>query len=213
VETISLYNLIDKWQHKINKRMPVELMMTTYERKCLAALACEYDHGLDILEFGTWQGLTAYYLAKVFPNKLIWTIDLPKELAKKDQINKHQPDENPTFKELGVLYKMGCCINVQQIISDSIELDPHKYILNKLDFCFIDGNHSYPYTKNDAEKAISLLCSGGILALHNFIPNYKPDPQNLSVSSADGPNYFVQTNPQYNWKYIQDTCVVYCEIK
>jgi predicted O-methyltransferase YrrM len=41
----------------------------------------------------------------------------------------------------------------------------------KLDFCFIDGGHSYECVKNDTEKCLSILAQGGALLWHDFCPN------------------------------------------
>jgi predicted O-methyltransferase YrrM len=43
---------------------------------------------------------------------------------------------------------------------------------NKVDFLFIDGNHSYEGVKKDFEMYSLLVRKGGIIAFHDIIPDY-----------------------------------------
>jgi predicted O-methyltransferase YrrM len=59
--------------------------------------------------------------------------------------------------------------------SHSIDtLNKIKRILNgkKLDFLFIDGDHSYKGVKKDFEMYSPLVRKGGIIAFHDIIPDY-----------------------------------------
>jgi predicted O-methyltransferase YrrM len=59
--------------------------------------------------------------------------------------------------------------------SHSIEtLRKIKEILkdNKVDFLFIDGDHSYEGVKKDFEMYSPLVRKGGIIAFHDIIPDY-----------------------------------------
>ena len=43
---------------------------------------------------------------------------------------------------------------------------------NKVDFLFIDANHSYEGVKKDFEMYSPLVRKGGIIAFHDIIPDY-----------------------------------------
>ena len=43
---------------------------------------------------------------------------------------------------------------------------------NQLDFLFIDGDHSYEGVKQDLENFSSLVRPGGLIALHDIVPDY-----------------------------------------
>jgi len=43
---------------------------------------------------------------------------------------------------------------------------------NKVDFIFIDDDHSYEGIKNDFEMYSPLVRKGGIIAFHDIIPDY-----------------------------------------
>jgi cephalosporin hydroxylase len=43
---------------------------------------------------------------------------------------------------------------------------------NKLDFLFIDGDHSYEGVKQDLENYGSLVRRGGLIALHDIVPDH-----------------------------------------
>ena len=47
---------------------------------------------------------------------------------------------------------------------------------NKLDFLFIDGDHSYDGVKRDFELWSSLVKIGGVIALHDIVPGQIQEP-------------------------------------
>jgi len=42
----------------------------------------------------------------------------------------------------------------------------------EIDFCYIDGNHSYDYVKKDIENYYSKVKSGGVIGGHDFSANF-----------------------------------------
>jgi len=46
--------------------------------------------------------------------------------------------------------------------------DANTRIKEKLDFVYIDGNHSYDYVKDDIKKYYPLVKKGGVLGGHNY---------------------------------------------
>jgi predicted O-methyltransferase YrrM len=81
----------------------------------------------------------------------------------------------------GVEARIRSKLKVAQTLS-LIEADSHAHVAkqrvlgtlreNKLDFLFIDGDHSYEGVKQDLENYGSLVRSGGLIALHDIVPDY-----------------------------------------
>lgn len=137
---------------------------------------CEFYYGLkcrNILEIGSYFGGTFYTLCKLsHPDGLKISIDYPfnedqaKKLIEKDTHNKMK-----TFAE-----------NVHIISADS-HLEETKNnlstILNgeKLDFLFIDGDHSYNGVKQDFAMYSPFVKKGGYIGFHDI--NDRPAHKNL----------------------------------
>jgi len=43
-----------------------------------------------------------------------------------------------------------------------------KTFNDKIDFLFIDGNHTYPYVKEDLESWYNFVVDGGFIILHDY---------------------------------------------
>ncbi len=69
----------------------------------------------------------------------------------------------------------------------------------KFDCIFIDGLHEYSQVKKDIKNAINFLNSGGVILLHDCLPN----------------NYYAQAIPrcQYNWNGDVWKAIVECRIQ
>lgn len=111
----------------------------------------------NIFEFGTYFGRTTYYLTFASKDAFVTTLDLP-------------PDMGPKTPHTAS-YFLGSDreSRIRQILCDSREFDPvpfHK----KMDFIFIDGDHSYDGVKNDTEKAFEMLAPGGTILWHDYGP-------------------------------------------
>jgi len=114
-----------------------------------------------ILEIGTANGGTLFLFTQVAtPRAIITSLDLG----------------NPSWKS--IIYKRfkkhGQKLHI--VLSDSHNeqtLNKVKTILKseKLDFLFIDGDHSYEGVKRDFEMYAPLVKEGGIVAFHDVCPH------------------------------------------
>jgi predicted O-methyltransferase YrrM len=110
----------------------------------------------DIFEFGTYQGRTTYFLTFASPEARVTTLNLP-------------PARDPGVAAfLGIMFKGSDRENrITEIHSDSREFDPNPYT-GRMDYIFVDGDHSYEMVKNDTEKALVMLKPGGMIVWHDY---------------------------------------------
>lgn len=130
----------------------------------------------NLLEIGTFDGTTTLQMALNSQSEaIIHTIDLPDEgqknthlpVAKADLIFIH--DQQKFVRKF-----VGSPIErkVRRHFGDSTVYDFEKFAKEgAIDFCFIDGGHSYPCVKSDTEKSLKILSEAGILLWHDFDPN------------------------------------------
>lgn len=118
-----------------------------------------------MLEIGTASGGTLFFFSRVAtPDALIISVDLPEGDFGGGYSEAYIP-----FYESFVLPKQ----NLNLIRADSHRqstLDSVKHILDhdKLDFLFIDGDHTYEGVKKDFEMYGSLVKRGGLVAFHDI---------------------------------------------
>jgi cephalosporin hydroxylase len=154
------------------KRYINDIITTAYTRHDLLQYPneftkfCEFYYSLNcknVLEVGSYLGGTFYVLCKLsHPDGLKISIDYPfygnqaKEIADKKVYSKMK-----SFAE-----------NVHIITADS-HLEETKNVLSdilkeeKLDFLFIDGDHSYEGVKQDFKMYSPFVKKGGYVAFHD----------------------------------------------
>lgn len=120
-----------------------------------------------MLEIGTAYGGTLFLFSKICrPDSKIISIDLPYSIF---------AGGYPSSRK--ILYNSFATTEMQKIhlikadSHDSKTLTKLKQKLdgNKLDFLFIDGDHSYEGVKKDFELYHNLIRKGGIIALHDIV--------------------------------------------
>ena len=178
-------------------RIPVQNMMTNFERKVLATLALTNKKTKNIFEFGTWEGLTTRYLSEIFPDGTIYTIDYPKELGETNMLVE-QSDEFLSKENIGQEWKSSRKTNVVQFYEDSFKFDCKD--IPECDLVLVDGNHAYDYVKSDSEKGLEILRTGGVLVLHDYC-------EKTDVINAGVLKYVRESS--LNWYNIKDTAFVF----
>lgn len=129
--------------------------LTEAEGAKLAELAA----GKTVLEFGTFAGRSAIYMARTA--RIVHTIDV--------QIGYQGQLSSPTLLELlQNLVAYGVSEKVFLHIGRSADMPlPGRYF----DMAFIDGDHSLPGVETDCRLALQAVKPGGIIAMHDF--NYQ----------------------------------------
>ncbi len=121
-----------------------------------------------MMEIGTAKGGTLFLFSKIIPeDSLIISLDLPK-----GSFGGGYPHwKIPLYKSFA---KDKQIINLVRENSHNINtLQKIKSILGdrKLDFLFIDGDHTYNGVKRDFELYGQLVRKGGIIAFHDIAPH------------------------------------------
>lgn len=117
-----------------------------------------------VLEIGTLEGGSLFLFTRVAsPDAIIISVDLPPAQF--------------LFKLRTPLYKTFVSKSQQLHLirkdsHDKATLEKVKGILNgrKIDFLFIDGDHTYEGVKKDFEIYAPLVTQNGIIALHDIVP-------------------------------------------
>lgn len=125
-----------------------------------------------ILEIGTYMGHTTFFLAKLFPNSIITTIDLPKNDPLFTFSNHHQTD--PRRREIffkkrfkrKIIYKIK---NIKEIKKNSCHL--FNFTKTKYDLIWLDGSHSYPEISWDIFYGLQILKKSGYLFVDDIFIN------------------------------------------
>lgn len=120
-----------------------------------------------VVEIGTWKGGTLFLFTRVAcPDAALLSIDLPK-----GPFGGGYPERMiPLFRSFA---DKGQSIHLIRADSHSPDtLEGVKRILDgkKVDFLFIDGDHSYDGVRKDFEMYSPLVRKGGIVAFHDICP-------------------------------------------
>ena len=114
-------------------------------------------------EVGTAAGAYALILCQKIPGLRLFCID-PWEKYKENQrggSENHQHDNYETTKRVLASYNVKL---VREMSMDAVK----KFGDESLDFVFIDGNHNYPFVKEDIAEWSKKVRKGGIVATHDF---------------------------------------------
>lgn len=140
----------------------------SYNVKYLARTFYKYkfeNKNLNILEIGSYEGLSTVFFLTIFKNSKITCIDPFEDF-----------EENKD-KDFNIIYKN--FINNTSVYKDRINLFkgtsdnffklPEK---NFYDLIYIDGNHNSKFVLRDAENSFNCLNKGGIIIFDDFLWNY-----------------------------------------
>lgn len=126
----------------------------------------------NILEIGTFDGNTTLQMAlNASEEALIHTIDLPDgenetHLPILEEDMKFVHDKKKRLRKyVGTPFEK----KIVQHFGDSTQYEFRKF--GFVDFCFIDGGHSYECVRSDTEKALKVMSEKGVILWHDFDPN------------------------------------------
>ncbi|MEM2901131.1 MAG: class I SAM-dependent methyltransferase [Candidatus Bathyarchaeia archaeon] len=142
----------------------------------------------NVLEIGTASGGTLFLFSRASsPDATIVSVDLP-----------GGPFGGGYSKGKALIFKSFARAKqkIYLLRADSHNhstLEKIKFILldKKLDFLFIDGDHSYEGVKKDFETYSPLVRNGGIIAFHDIVPG---DPKYV----GGVPKFWKEIKPKFN---------------
>jgi predicted O-methyltransferase YrrM len=152
-------------------------VMRPMEIQILSSLIA-YLKPKHVFEIGTYLGYTTLHFAVNTPDDaIIYTLDLPPDFHRlKENEKKHKTF---SYDDLLVMklssqgsrnrhfHHTPCNKKIIELFGDSREFDFSPYY-KKIDFIFIDGNHSRKFVKSDTENALKMLSAHGVIIWHDY---------------------------------------------
>jgi len=115
-----------------------------------------------ILEIGTAGGGTLFLFSNIAHEEAILiSVDLYQAIEKRILFRYIGKEKQKIFLIQGDSHSIETLRKIEGILRD-----------DKVDFLFIDGDHSYEGVKKDFEMYSPLVRKGGIIAFHDIIPDY-----------------------------------------
>lgn len=127
---------------------------------------------VNLLEIGTFDGRTTLNLAANSPdNARVYTLDLPADQLDAAKLPLTRGEKRYIRKGTsGSKYRgTDCERKIIQLYGDSAAFDFSPYV-DRMDFIFIDGSHSYEYVRNDSKICLNLLNkTKGVIVWHDYM--------------------------------------------
>jgi hypothetical protein len=201
IELVDIQSIIE-WD-EVNltlKHLPHdEGHVSILELLVLSAFASKLNDTQNVLEIGTFEGITSLNCSLNAKNSKVYTLDLPldyslDELQEKEYLDFDKDLINSDNRRLDILNDIS---NVIQLCGDSTKFD-----FSKTDFsmAFIDGGHDYRTVKSDTENILKYIKKPGSVFWHDY-----------DVTNDVG-NYLLNISDEYDIKWITNTRLCYLKI-
>jgi len=170
------------WNNKIKKIISkftqfIGYDLERYYPRGFIKFLCGYYKGKKDLigaEIGVYQGENALNILKYLPIKKLYLIDPYQNYQ--DYSKTKDPAANQDkldIAKIQAIQKLSEFKNKIVWINKRSDI-AHKEIEEKLDFVYIDANHSYEFVKRDMENYYPLLKIDGVLCGHDIEPSMWP---------------------------------------
>jgi cephalosporin hydroxylase len=115
-----------------------------------------------ILEIGTARGGTLFLFSNIAHEEAtLISVDLSQTIEKRILFRYIKKEKQKIYLIQGDSHSIETLRKIEGILKG-----------RKVDFLFIDGDHSYEGVKKDFEMYSPLVRKGGIIAFHDIIPDY-----------------------------------------
>jgi len=160
LSTISNYKKIDGW-------------LSENEAVGLFSIARKLPIDSIVVEIGSWQGKSTYCISKGLKSGKIYAIDPFNKDAGLDFETQQNYDSKVV--ENSLLYNFQKNMIDFKVSDKIITKKGYSYDFNeefdKIDFLFIDGDHSVEGCKLDYELYARKINKGGFIAFHDYYPD------------------------------------------
>ena len=143
-------------------------------RPAWAALKLSGFNPRYVLELGTYMGYSALYLAMLFPEATVYTVELPPDDPMYQKFHQNQEEYEATLKKR---LERNNIISIRMNTMNLLDLE-----LPDFDLIFIDAGHAYPSVAFDHFFCMHKLFPGGWLFSDDAIPSF--DPVNKQVNAV-----------------------------
>lgn len=163
---------------RIARHFKVDDMGSFPERGFLFQLANDLNSEAVVVEIGSWMGASTCFIASGlrYKNSKVYAVDNFQGLS---TCGEDASWYNRHFKQLGThstleifqrnFHELGLEQRAQPVVSDSIAaVAKLESLRGRVDFIFIDGDHSYDACKADIEAWAPMVRKGGVMAFHDF---------------------------------------------
>lgn len=134
---------------------------------------------LDLLEIGTFEGLSTTFFADNFLNHQSSTLDAVDPFL---HINDNDHDKYLNNVENNFDYNISICNNKEKVsmykLTSDKFFDTFKNNDKKYDFIYIDGCHSPDYIKRDMNNSFKKLKINGIMWMDDYLGGHNNDIKN-----------------------------------
>ncbi|WP_257666864.1 class I SAM-dependent methyltransferase [Parapedobacter tibetensis] len=155
---------------KIHEYHKIEGWLSDNEALGLYHIAHKLPRNAVVVEIGSWKGKSTYCISKGLKSGKIYAIDpfnadagldvgSQKEYTDNKGVEDLLVNFNNTMKRFGVHKKI--------VVKKGYSTQFHKDF-NRIDFLFIDGDHSIEGCKTDFDLYSPKIVSGGFIAFHDF---------------------------------------------
>ena len=153
---------------KIRHFKDIEGWLTLHEAIALYRLSSLLPKGSIIVEIGSWKGKSTYCLARGLKEGKVFALD-PFDGSGDEWSEKiylaHRGDKPILQQFISNMKKLKVLDRITTIVGVSSQF---VGMFEKIDFLFIDGNHSIEACDFDYSSFSPYIISGGYLAIHDF---------------------------------------------
>ena len=198
IELVDIKSIIE-WDN-VNltlKHLPYdEGHVSILELLILSAFASKLNETQNVLEIGTFEGVTSLNCSLNAKYSKVYTLDLPlghslDELQDKEYLDYDKDLINSDKRRTEILKNIS---NVIQLYGDSTKFD-----FSKTDYsmAFIDGGHNFQTVKSDTENILKYINKPGSVFWHDY-----------DVTNEVG-EYLQEISFEYDIKWIKNTRLCY----
>ncbi len=126
---------------------------------------------IDVLEIGSWEGLSSLFILSTFPNANLISVDTW------EGADEHQ--NNPHLNAIEQNFDKNLHSYVERLTKfkgTSFEFFSKNTVKERFDLIYVDGSHHTDDVIVDAIKSFELLKIGGILIFDDYIWGYYKNP-------------------------------------